>query len=93
MDKQLTVMLVGDIFISLPEVHPTQAHIVPLLKSRKDLFSWVENVAPVLQQGDFTLGNLEGPVCELRKALSKTGVSSSKLLPDNMVMPPEIQRL
>jgi hypothetical protein len=90
MQKSLSVMMVGDIFISLPEVYPTQAHIVPMLKPGKDLYSWLEKVAPVLQQGDFTLGNLEGPVCDLKKALIKSGVSSSKLLPDHMVMPPEI---
>jgi poly-gamma-glutamate capsule biosynthesis protein CapA/YwtB (metallophosphatase superfamily) len=90
MDKSLTVLMVGDIFISMPEVYPTQSHIVPMLKPRKDLYSWLEKIAPILQSGDFTLGNLEGPICELKRALSQTGVSSSKLLPDHMVMPPEI---
>jgi poly-gamma-glutamate synthesis protein (capsule biosynthesis protein) len=90
LDRKLTVMMVGDIFISWPEVYPTQAHIVPMLKPREDLYSWLEDVAPIFQRGDFTLGNLEGPVCELKKALSKAGVSSSKLLPDHMVMPPEV---
>ena len=93
MGKDLTIMMTGDIFISLPEVYPSQSHIVPMTKPGKDLYSWLEKVAPVLQQGDFTLGNLEGPVCELKKALSKKGLSSSKLLPDHMVMPPEIARV
>lgn len=90
MDEDLIVMMTGDIFISLPEVYPSQSHIVPMSKPGKDLYSWLEKVAPILQQGDFTLGNLEGPVCELKKALSKPGLSSSKLLPDHMVMPAEI---
>lgn len=90
MKNYLTVLMAGDIFISLPEVYPTQSHIVPMLKPRKDLYSWLEKVAPILQSGDFTLGNLEGPVCELKRALSKTGISASKLLPDHMIMPPEI---
>ena len=93
MDKDLTVMMTGDIFISLPEVYPSQSHIVPMAKPGKDLYSWLEKVAPILQQGDFTLGNLEGPVCELKKTLSKPGLSSSKLLPDHMVMPPEIAKV
>lgn len=89
MRECLTIMMVGDIFLSWPEVYPSQAHIVPMLKPRKNLFSWLEEVAPVLQQGDFVLGNLEGPICDLNNTLSKPGVSSSNLLPDNMVMPPE----
>jgi poly-gamma-glutamate capsule biosynthesis protein CapA/YwtB (metallophosphatase superfamily) len=64
MSSDLTILAGGDIFIGLPDDHPKIPNVVPMRKVRADLYSWLEDVAPILQQGDFTLGNLEGPICE-----------------------------
>lgn len=92
MAKELTVMMVGDVFISTPDVYPwTLRHAVPILQKRPDLYTWLEKVAPVLRQGDFTLGNLEGPICEPVAALDE--VRSTIDFGDVTVklrMPPEV---
>lgn len=80
-------MMVGDIFISTPDVHPRLPQIVPIQKKRRDLFSWIEVVAPVLRQGDFTLGNLEGYICE--PTVAEAGYSSFGEVRMDMSMPPE----
>jgi hypothetical protein len=56
-----TVMAVGDIFFGLQE-YPPRPGLVPLSKDRADLYTWFDKVSPVLQLGDFTLGNLEGQI-------------------------------
>ena len=82
MAKELTLMAVGDIFIGTPDdyprVHNPVFRIVPMTKERPDLFSWLEDVAPILQHGAFVMGNLEGPVCERAEVDgSKAGTGSA----------------
>jgi len=82
--KELTLMAVGDIFIGGPDDYPHIHNVVPMTKVRPDLFSWVENIAPVLKQGDFTLGNLEGPICaggEVDISKARTGGAVFKMPP------------
>ena len=62
--KEPTIMAVGDIFIGMPDDYPRIHNVVPINTKRTDLYSWMEDVAPVLQDGAFTLGNLEGPICD-----------------------------
>ncbi len=65
MARELTLMAVGDIFIGTPDDYPRNLHNVVTFPQRgPDLFSWLEDVAPILQQSDFAMGNLEGPICE-----------------------------
>ncbi|MFC2066626.1 CapA family protein [Chloroflexota bacterium] len=87
MAKELIVMLAGDIFISTPEVYPEIGHSAPILTERADLYTWLEGVAPVLQQGDFTLGNLEGPICERGVG---TGSNIYGDVNTELRMPPEV---
>ena len=62
MKKDLTLIATGDIFVGMPEDHPHIKNVVPL-PAKPDLFDWFGDLAPILQQGDFTFGNLEGPIC------------------------------
>ncbi len=64
MAKVLSLMAVGDIFIGTPSDYPHISHASPITTERSDLFSWLEKIALVLQEGAFTMGNLEGPICE-----------------------------
>jgi len=63
MAEGLTVMAVGDIFFGLQE-YPPRPGLVPVSKDRTGLYTWFDKVSPVLHLGDFTLGNLEGQICE-----------------------------
>ncbi len=62
MAKELTLLATGDIFVGMPDDHP-HIHNVVRLPEKADLIDWFGDLAPILQQGDFTLGNLEGPIC------------------------------
>lgn len=64
MAKELTLMAVGDIFISTPDNYPRIHNVVPITRRPTDLFSWLADVAPILRDGTFTMGNLEGPICD-----------------------------
>lgn len=78
MSRDLTILATGDIFIGLPDDHPKIPNVVPMRKERADLYSWLEHIAPILQQGDFTLGNLEGPICEGGEVdISKAGTGGA----------------
>ena len=87
MPGDLAIMMVGDIFISTPDVYPRLPQIKPISRESRDLFSWLENVAPVLRQGDFTLGNLEGYIWK-RPAASAVDFSFGEVKID-LSMPPE----
>ncbi len=89
MAKELTVLATGDIFIGMPDDHPRIHNVVPMTKVRDDLYSWVADIAPILQAGDFTLGNLEGPICESGEVdIAKAGTGGAVFK-----MPPVVARV
>lgn len=74
MAKELTLMAVGDVFVGPVREASKKAPGTPIIEERSDLFSWFSKVAPILQQGDFTMGNCEGPICEGGQSdISKAG--------------------
>ena len=90
MAKKLTLMAMGDIFIGSPDdyprVHNPVFRIVPMTRERPDLFSWLEDVAPILQHGDFIMGNLKGYVDPERKQISRFTFIPI-VLPDETMQP------
>ena len=77
MAKSMCVMAVGDIFLGGPGDYPRIHNVIPM-PAKDDLYGWMENIAPILQEGDFTFGNLEGPICVGGEAdISKTGTGGA----------------
>ncbi|MFC1917715.1 CapA family protein [Chloroflexota bacterium] len=62
MKQELTVLIAAE--INFGEEETTQTEGVVAVKPKKSLDAWLEKVAPVLRDGDFTLGVLEGPLCQ-----------------------------
>ena len=63
MGQDLAVMAVGDIgLVGGSGDYPSMAR--PISGAGENLCQWLEKVSPVLRQGDFTLGNLEGVIGE-----------------------------
>lgn len=61
MAHELTVMAVGDVALAGGGGdYPSMTRAIP--GAKEGAHRWLENVAPVLQQGDFTMGNLEGVI-------------------------------
>ena len=84
MAKELTLMVVGDISLGLQEF-PPRGGLVPVVKDEAGVRSWLSKVAPVLRQGDFTMGNLEGLICDPMPDLEGRGIWGNIIR-----MPPEV---
>ena len=80
MKEDLIVMAVGDVGVGggggqFPSV------AIPVTKEKLELRNWLEKVAPVLQAGDFTMGNLEGAICQSISATeSKSGTGAGIIM-------------
>jgi poly-gamma-glutamate synthesis protein (capsule biosynthesis protein) len=84
MQPELTLMSVGDVCIGTGKEYPSNVGW-SVWKEGVGLSTWLEKVAPVLQQGDITVGNLEGPICEpLSPVEGKAGTGAAIIR-----MPPE----
>lgn len=84
MSKTLTLMAVGDISLGLQEF-PPRGGLVPVRKDSAGVRKWLDGVAPVLREGDFTMGNLEGLICDPLPELDGRGVWGNIIR-----MPPEV---
>ena len=62
MPRELTLLATGDIFVGMPGDHPRIHNVVPM-PGKPDLIDWFGDLVPILREGDFTFGNLEGPIC------------------------------
>lgn len=80
MREELIIMAVGDVGLGggggqFPSV------AVPVTEEKLQLSNWLEKVAPTLQDGDFTMGNLEGAICQSVSATeSKSGTGAGTIM-------------
>ncbi len=63
MARELVIVAAGDISIGLEEFPPRDG-LVPMRKDKAGVRAWLNKIAPVLREADFTFGNLEGLICE-----------------------------
>lgn len=73
MARDLTLLALGDLSLGLEEF-PPRGGLVPVRKDHVGEQAWLSKVAPVLQKGDFTFGNLEGLICDPLPDLEGRGV-------------------
>ena len=83
MAKELILVSVGDVCVGAGAEKPLPDQI-QIWKEGLDPHYWLEKVESLLQQGDFTVGNLEGMVTNRLSAIDKgdTGGGLVRMVPD-----------
>jgi poly-gamma-glutamate capsule biosynthesis protein CapA/YwtB (metallophosphatase superfamily) len=77
MKKNLIIMAVGDVGLGGGSGEFASV-CVPITNEKLELLDWLNKVAPVLQKGDFVIGNLEGVICQpIPTTDSKAGMGVS----------------
>lgn len=85
MAKELTLMSVGDVFIGYGKELADLPNVTSIWREGLTLSTYLEKIAPTLQEGDLRVGNLEAPLCEgLPPIEGKAGAGGFALR-----MPPE----
>ena len=87
MPNELIVMAVGDVTVGTRELPGEPAcSQTQIWEEGVDPYRWLEQVAPVLKHGDFTIGNLMGTICDIASpAESKSSTGGG-----NISMPPKV---